>query len=160
MTTHATKNAVPRDAKAAAIVMFNSSLAATIDLALAAKQAHWNMRGRQFIALHDLIDSLRTELDSQGDLLAERVVQLGETALGTLQAVTESSVLGAYPTETHAIADHLAVLAIRFRSVGNAMRRAIEDSAAAGDAVSADIFTGVARSMDKGLWLLEAHIEG
>lgn len=159
MTTYRTRNSLKPAAKAVAIRLLNARLADAIDLALLTKQAHWNVKGPQFIALHEMFDGLRTELDGYVDTMAERVVQLGGMALGTTQVVAKASALAPYPTGITSAREHLAALIERYASVANATRAAIDAADRAGDKDSADILTGVSRGLDKALWFLEAHVQ-
>jgi len=147
------------NAKSASIGVLNARVADAIDLALLTKQAHWNIKGPQFIALHEMIDGFRTELDDHVDTMAERVVQLGGTALGTTQVVAGSTTLAPYPTDIYAANDHLTALVERYAKVGSALRAAIDETDNAGDADTADLFTAFSRALDKALWFLEAHLE-
>ncbi len=154
---HKTKNDVASNAKTVSIEVLNARLADAIDLALLTKQAHWNLKGPEFIAVHEMIDGFRGEIDGYVDTMAERVVQLGGTALGTTQVVAKATTLPPYPTDIYAIKDHLAALIERYAKVANAVRAAIDTTAEAGDADTADIFTEASRGLDKALWFLEAH---
>ena len=157
MKSYKTQNDVPSNAKTLAIQLLNARLADAIDLALLTKQAHWNIKGPQFIALHEMIDGFRTEVDGYVDTIAERAVQLGGTALGTTQVVASATTLPPYPIDIYAIQDHQAALIERYGKVANAVRAAIDATAEAGDADTADIFTEASRGLDKALWFLEAH---
>jgi starvation-inducible DNA-binding protein len=157
MKPYKTQNDVPSNTKSVAIQLLNARLADTIDLALLTKQAHWNIKGPQFIALHEMIDGFRGEIDGYVDTIAERAVQLGGTALGTTQVVAKATTLAPYPIDIYASKDHLAALIERYGRVANAMRRAIDEADEAGDKDTADIFTEVSRGLDKSLWFLEAH---
>jgi starvation-inducible DNA-binding protein len=110
MRTHGTANDLNANAKQAAIELLNERVAEGIDLALLTKQAHWNLKGPQFVAVHEMLDGFRGQIDTHVDTMAERVVQLGGTALGTTQAVAKSSALPPYPIDIYAIKDHLAAL--------------------------------------------------
>ena len=159
MSKSHTHNDLPSNAKSVSIEVLNARLADAIDLALLTKQAHWNIKGPNFIALHEMIDGFRTELDEHVDTIAERVVQLGGTALGTTQAVAKATTLKPYPTDIHASKDHLAALIEHYAEVAKSVRAAIETTDEAGDADTADLFTAFSRALDKQLWFLEAHVQ-
>jgi starvation-inducible DNA-binding protein len=153
-----THNDLKSNAKTVSISLLNARLADSIDLALLTKQAHWNLKGPQFIAVHEMIDGFRTELDEHVDTMAERVVQLGGTALGTTQTVAAATALKPYPTDIVKIEDHLAALIDRYAAVAKSVRAGIDETSDAGDADSADILTAYSRALDKALWFLEAHL--
>jgi starvation-inducible DNA-binding protein len=159
MQSYKTHNDLSSNAKSVSIGILNARLADAIDLALLTKQAHWNIKGPQFIALHEMIDGFRTELDDHVDTMAERVVQLGGTALGTTQTVAGNTTLAPYPTDIYAANDHLSALIERYAKVASAVRTAIDETANAGDADTADLFTALSRALDKSLWFLEAHLQ-
>ncbi len=154
-----TKNDLKSNTRTTAIAILNARLAEAIDLALITKQAHWNVKGPQFIAIHEMLDGFRTELDGHVDTIAERAVQLGGTAHGTLQDVTKATTLKPYPTDIHKTKDHLAALIDRYAAVAKSARAAIDEADEAGDADTADIFTAYSRALDKSLWFLEAHTQ-
>jgi starvation-inducible DNA-binding protein len=157
--THRTRNATDSNAKQVSIEALNARLADGIDLALAIKQAHWNLKGPQFIGIHLMLDGFRAEISDLNDKVAERAVQLGGTAMGTAQVVAGSSKLPAYPTGIYAIADHIAALIDSYAAYANAVRKNIDETDEAGDAGTADLFTEVSRAVDKQLWFLEAHVQ-
>lgn len=159
MQRHKTQNDLKSNAKTVSTGVLNARLADAIDLALLTKQAHWNIKGPNFIALHEMIDGFRTELDGHVDTMAERVVQLGGTALGTTQAVAKATTLAPYPTDIYTSKDHLAALIDRYAKVASAVRAAIDETGDAGDADTADLLTAFSRALDKALWFLEAHVQ-
>ncbi|MFT3986536.1 DNA starvation/stationary phase protection protein Dps [Aestuariivirga sp.] len=141
------------------IALLNHRLADALDLKLAVKQAHWNIKGKTFIALHLLLDDVAGRVDENADTMAERIVQIGGTAKGTSQAVAKATSLPAYPLDITAQDDHVTALCERMFSFGNACRKDIEEADKAGDADTADILTQVSRAIDKDIWFLRSHLE-
>lgn len=159
MATHPTRIDLKSNTKKAVTELLNARLADAIDLALVTKQAHWNVKGPHFIAIHEMLDGFRATLDRHVDTIAERAVQLGGQAQGTVQAVAGATALKPYPTDISKTRDHLAALIERYGDVANAIRAAIDEADEAGDADTADIFTAFSRDLDKSLWFLEAHVQ-
>jgi starvation-inducible DNA-binding protein len=153
-----TRVGIPSAARAKIVALLNARLADSIDYALSVKQAHWNIKGRQFIALHEMLDEFHSQAGDYADLIAERAVMLGGQARGTLQAAMEGTTLSAYPVEATSTPEHLSVLLERASKVGNAAREAIDVAVKEGDADTADLFTEVSRGLDKQIWYLEAHL--
>jgi starvation-inducible DNA-binding protein len=132
-----------------AIGLLQPRLSDAIDLASQAKQAHWTVRGANFIALHELFDRIASEIGAFSDVIAERISSLGGQAEGTARIAAERSSLPKYPLN---ITDSGA-LAI----FGGSVRQAIDRASDIGDQTTSDVFTEVSRGVDKLLWFVEAH---
>lgn len=156
---HSTRNDLSARTRARVVPLLNARLADAIDLQLQAKQAHWNVKGPQFIALHELFDQIAGDLGGQVDDVAERITALGGVAEGTVQAVAGRSRLDAYPLEISEGRAHLDALAAALARFAKSVRKAIDEAGKAGDADTSDLFTGISRSADKNLWLVEAHLQ-
>jgi starvation-inducible DNA-binding protein len=141
------------------IAVLNDRLAEAIDLQSQVKQAHWNVKGPHFIALHELFDKISDGVLEQIDDLAERVTSLGGTAEGTVAVAAKRSKLKNYPLSITAGKDHLFYLSTQLAAYGKTVRLAIEDTDKLGDAGTADLLTGISRAIDKHLWFLEAHLQ-
>ncbi len=151
--------ALKANATKTVIDVLNARLADAIDLALITKQAHWNLKGPTFIAVHEMLDPMRAAIDNHVDIIAERIAQLDGIALGTSQVVAKETTLAAYPTDIRKINDHLSALAERYAKLANQVREDIDTTDEAGDADAADILTAFSRDLDKNLWFIKSHLE-
>ncbi len=156
---HPTQNDLREKVRRAMIDLLNQQLADVLDLGLQAKQAHWNVKGPHFIGLHELFDKVAEELEEFTDDMAERAVELGGVALGTIQIVSKKSGLSAYPLNITSGQKHVAALSGALAKFGTTTRAATDSAAKAGDADTADLFTEVSRGVDKLLWMVEAHVQ-
>lgn len=159
-TEFATRIDLPLERRRSLITMLNQQLADTFDLMSQAKQAHWNVKGPHFMELHELFDELAGHLNGFVDAIAERVTALGGTAMGTARLAAAASRLPEYPTDITDGMAHVAALADRFAAYGKTTRQAIDFAAEMGDQATADLMTEIARTIDKDLWFLEAHLQG
>lgn len=157
MKTHAID--LSANTKSTVISILNDRLAEGLDLALVTKQAHWNLKGPTFIAVHLMLDDLRAVIDEHTDTIAERVSQLDGVPLGTAQAIAAGTSLKPYPTDIHKVSAHLENLVERYGAAANNTRKSIADTEEAGDADAADILTAYSRGLDKALWFLKSHLE-
>jgi starvation-inducible DNA-binding protein len=153
-----TKNDLPESSRSKLVELLNARLADAIDLQTQCKQAHWNVKGPSFIALHELFDKVNEDVEEYVDTIAERVVQLGGRAEGTARAVAKRSTLAEYAVKSDAGNEHVQALSTALASFGKLARHAIDQSAELKDADTADLFTEVSRGVDKWLWFVEAHL--
>jgi starvation-inducible DNA-binding protein len=157
---HPTKNSLPEAVRAKAVELLNARLADAVDLQTQVKQAHWNVKGPSFIALHKLFDEINEDVEEYVDLIAERAIQLGGATEGTARAVAKKSALPEYAPKSPAGRDHCEALSSALAAFGKHVRDAIDESTKLGDADMADIFTEISRGTDKWLWFVEAHLQG
>jgi starvation-inducible DNA-binding protein len=157
---HPTKNDIAEENRSGVIEALAPRLADAVDLKLQLKQAHWNVKGPNFIALHELFDQVAAEVEGYIDLIGERIVQLGGVADGSARTVAASSGLTPYPARITAGEDHVNAVANVLATFGRSARSTIDRAMELGDADTADIFTEISRGVDKSLWFVEAHAHG
>ena len=157
MEMHNTKIDLAKGKREKVIELLNQSLADAMDLKSQAKQAHWNVKGPNFTALHELFDQVATEVEAHVDEIAERVTALGGTAMGTVRIASENSSLSQYPLEITDGAAHVDALSTAMADFGKKVRKNIDTTDELGDADTADLYTGISRAIDKLLWFVEAH---
>jgi len=156
---HNTKIDISPDTRSKLIDILNQRLADALDLKSQAKQAHWNVKGMNFIALHELFDQVATEAEAYTDLIAERITTLGGTALGTVRLAAAHSSLAEYPYEITDGHDHVDALSTALADFAKRVRKNIDEADKLGEKDTADLFTEVSRGIDKLLWFVEAHIQ-
>ena len=156
MPEHFVSN-LDKDARTTSINLLSTALAASIDLQLAVKQAHWTIKGPSFIGLHELLDEVASRAHEHSDLIAERMVILGGQTHGTTQKVAENTSLKPYPADITDQADHVKELTARLMKFGGMCRDAIEKAGDNGDEDTADLFTEISRIIDKDAWFIGAH---
>jgi starvation-inducible DNA-binding protein len=154
-----TSNDLTLTTRRSVVEMLNEHLADAIDLHLQAKQAHWNIKGPNFVGLHELFDRIAAQADEYSDLIAERAVALGGLARGTLQAVSGQSQLREYPLEVGNWRAHVQAMQDALATFGRGARKAIDDATALNDVDTTDLFTEISRGVDKSLWMVEAHVQ-
>ena len=154
-----TKNTLPEKVRIQMDVILQDRLADSIDLVIQAKQAHWNVKGPSFIALHELFDKIAEESEEYPDLIAERIAQFGEVAEGTIRVAANRTSLPEYPLTITTGREHVEALSHTLATYGELVRTAITQASELNDPATADIFTEILRSVDKNLWFIEAHNE-
>lgn len=153
-----TKNDIPVSKRKQLIDILNQLLSDAIDLGSQCKQAHWNVKGENFQTLHEAFDALATEVVAAVDMTAERVKQLGGQALGTVRVAAKESRLKEYPVQAVDALTHVQALSDVLAAFNFHARKAIDETADLGDAVTADMLTGIVSGLDKQLWFIESHL--
>ena len=155
--TYQTENDISANRRQELVNLMNQRLASAVDLQLQLKQAHWNVKGPHFIALHELFDKASEGVESYVDTIAERIVQLGGVAAGTARTAASRSRLQEYPLDIANGSAHVEAVSKALSDFGRDARQTILEATELDDADSADIFTEVSRGVDKWLWFVEAH---
>lgn len=154
-----TGNDLPKDTRVQLIGLLNARLADAVDLHMQMKQAHWNVKGPHFIGLHELFDKIHAATGDYVDVIAERAVQLGGVAEGTVRIAARRTQLGEYPRDIADGPSHVNAVSIALAAFGHEVRSSINEADDLEDADTADIFTEVSRGIDKWLWFVEAHAQ-
>ncbi len=126
-------------------------------LALEGKQAHWHVRGRNFIGVHELLDTLVEHAREYGDTAAERIVALGLPIDARTQAIAKKTsvppVRAGFQQSDDLIADVIAGIDAALVS----LRAAIEGLEEI-DPVSQDLAIAITADLEKDRWFLFSHI--
>lgn len=146
------------DGRVQVVEMMNRLLAEIVDVALCARHAHWNARGRSFLLVHDLLDRVGGQLDAQADLTAKRIRALGGTAHGTAQTVATVSSFKPYPVEVADGQDHLVALGMRLGLLSAEARLSVYECSGLLDTVTANTIAKVNAAIDEALLLVEGHL--
>ena len=152
-----TENDLSVESRTQLNVLLNQRLASAVDLQMQMKQAHWNVKGPNFIGLHELFDKVAEAVENYVDEIAERVVQLGGVAEGTVRMAAARTRLTEYSPEISEGPAHVEGVARALSTFGQEIRNSINEADELGDADTADLFTEISRGIDKWLWFVEAH---
>ena len=155
-----TRIALALETRQKVVSMLNGTLAATTDLRTQTKQAHWNVKGKDFYQLHLLFDEMAGELEAYSDMVAERVTALAGTAMGTVRIAASKSIIPEYDFDAVGGMEHVAALADRYAIYAKHLRKSIDQADEWGDQDTNDLYVEISRTIDKRLWFLEAHLVG
>lgn len=150
-------NTLPKKLKADSIDLLQARLADSLDAYSHAKQAHWNVRGPGFQAIHELFDRVAGSVAEGADAIAERLATLGGSPSGSSRDVARNTTLKPYPHGIASERKHVDALAASLALLATKYREAIDHSDQAGDAVTSDLFTRLTGDLDKNIWFIESH---
>ncbi|MBC6715719.1 MULTISPECIES: DNA starvation/stationary phase protection protein Dps [Aurantimonas] len=156
---HKTMNPISENIRGSMVELLQTHLATAVDITYQTKQAHWNVKGMNFIAVHELFDDLHEETEEYVDTIAERLTAIGGQAHGTVQAASENSLLDPYPLDLVKSEDHLKRLTESYSKWSAAVAEGIEEASEAGDPLTEDLLTAIGRGLDKGIYFMESHFQ-
>ncbi len=156
---HKTMNPISENIRGSMVELLQTHLATAVDITYQTKQAHWNVKGMNFIAVHELFDDLHEETEEYVDTIAERLTAIGGQAHGTVQAASENSLLDPYPLDLVKSEDHLKRLTESYSKWSAAIAEGIEEASEAGDPLTEDLLTAIGRGLDKGIYFMESHFQ-
>ena len=152
-----TENDISRERRTELNALMNRRLADAVDLQMQMKQAHWNVKGPSFIGLHELFDKVAEAVEVYVDQIAERIMQLGGIAEGTVRMAASRSRLPEYPLAISDGMAHVEAVARALSTFGKEVRTTVDEANDLNDADTADLFTEISRGTDQWLWFVEAH---
>lgn len=121
------------------------------------QHAHWNVKGTEFFALHQPIDTIAGPCEKQSDLIAERVTALGGVVERIVKLVASNSSVPDYDLSAIVGEQHIRAVAkgpAEFLSTGAGGHLAEK----LGVKATTDLLTKIVRRTDKDLWFVEAHL--
>jgi len=127
-----------------------------IDLALTAKQAHWNVSGLWFRPLHTQLDELADDVRGWSDDVAERLTTIGIAADGRVGTVVEATPFASFPSGFVDGTKVVALVVERLATVIENSRARIERLGAL-DLVSQDLVIGITGRLEKHDWMFSAE---
>ncbi|MEX6506193.1 DNA starvation/stationary phase protection protein Dps [Jiella sp. M17.18] len=157
---HSTMNPLSENIRGSMVELLQTHLATAVDITYQTKQAHWNVKGMNFIAVHKLFDELHELTEDYVDTIAERLTALGGQAHGTVQAAAQNTLLDPYPLDLVRSEDHLKRLTESYAKWSAAVEKGIEEAEEAGDPLTSDLLTAVGRGLDKSIYFMESHFQG
>ena len=158
-TPFKTRIDIPEETRHRLTALLNQTLADTFDLYSQTKQAHWNVKGKDFYQLHLLYDELAEKLEEPADLVAERVVLLGGYAYGTTRMAAQSSRIAPFPGPSEGEPNFLEALADRWAQYAKFIRQDNSRADEIGDPGTVDLYDEIQHIADRGLWFVEGHLQ-
>jgi starvation-inducible DNA-binding protein len=128
------------------------------DLQLTLKHVHWNVVGRDFIAVHEMLDPQIDAIREQVDDTAERMATMGVSPNGTPGAIVKERSWDDYSLGRATCEEHLGALDVVYAGVIAGHRKAI-DAVGKIDAMTEDMLIGQTRELELFHWFVRAHLE-
>lgn len=127
-----------------------------VDLALVAKQIHWNVVGQRFRSVHLQLDEVVALARTHSDTVAERSAALGVSPDGRAATVAVGSGIGVTP---EGWVDDTAAVGAMVDALGAVIERMRErvGATAEPDPVSQDLLISATADLEKQHWMFQAE---
>ena len=137
--------------------LLQRTLVDLIDLALASKQAHWNLVGPQFQAIHEKLDEVVDDVRAYSDEVAERINTLDVASDGRAQTVAKDSGLETFPSGRPLALEAASKIAALLDATVARIRESLP-TLGEQDPISEDLMVEVARALEKHQWMLRSTV--
>lgn len=158
LTLNYTVPGIPEEDAKQIIEALQGRLSAYNDLHLTLKHVHWNVVGRNFIAVHEMIDPQVELVRTYADDVAERIAALGGSPIGTPGQILKDRSWDDYSLGRAGVLDHLAALNTVYDGLISSNREVIKllDDL---DLVTQDLVISQTGELEKFQWFVRAHLE-
>jgi starvation-inducible DNA-binding protein len=137
--------------------VLQATLVDLVDLSLIAKQAHWNVVGKDFRSVHLQLDELVALGRQYTDDVAERASAIGISPNGKAKTVTESSGLPDYPDGWQSDRKTIEAVVATLAGLIERLRERIEQTDKT-DLVTQDLLIEIAAELEKAHWMWQAQL--
>jgi starvation-inducible DNA-binding protein len=132
-----------------------ATLVDLVDLSLIAKQAHWNVVGRNFREAHLHLDELVDLARGYTDDVAERAATLGVSPDGRAATVAKTSGLPTFDEGWRSVDDVTATVVALLETIIARFRERIEATDEP-DPVTQDLLIGMTAKLEEAHWMWQA----
>ena len=122
-------------------------------------QHHWYVQGASFYTLHEKFEELFGSVDSNNDVIAERLIAIGGQPFSTLSEYLEHASIEEKPYTKKVSAEDLVASVVHdYRILRDELVEGIELTGEAGDDCTQDMLIGYKTEIDKNIWILQAFL--
>ena len=133
-----------------------ATLVDLVDLSLIAKQAHWNVVGKNFRSAHLQLDELVSTARTYVDEVAERANAIGISPNGKAKTVVESSGIPDFPDNWNSVETTVAAIVDILGALIERLRKRIDETDKA-DLVTQDLLIEITRALEEAHWMWQAQ---
>ena len=154
---HPTYIPIPEQARMSLVAILNQLVCDCISLTYSAKQAHWNIKGKDFIAIHRLFDEVFSLGNELVDTFAETGVTIGGQATGTIDHAVKVSRLAPFPlliNDSHTL---IIEVTERLAAISQYLSEAISQTESLDKTIQNDLMTAQSK-VNKMIYFLESHL--